>query len=186
MEEVEIKAAVTNIIHRADNLVGASPARGIKLLALDVDGVLTDGTVYVGPQGYEMKRFSMRDGHGIELAHRAGLKVVLFTRENPVGSELLVRTKKLGIEKKDVIIGCVCKRWELEYETEDEAGLEPHEVCFVGDDEFDVEAMEYAGFAACPADAHPTAKAAADYICENRGGHGAVREVIDMILACRR
>ncbi len=176
------------------------------MLALDVDGVLTDGMVYVRacprrvkrfllpwrwPRPEELsceetKRFSVRDGHGIELAREAGLQIMLLTQEGR-SDVLLARAKKLGLSKRDVWLGCGDgKRTILHVYGTMESGLEPHEVCFVGDDEFDVEVMEYAGFAACPADAHPSAKAAADYICENRGGHGAVREVIDMILACRR
>ena len=155
-------------------------AARVKLLALDVDGVLTDGRVYVGAEGEVMKAFSMRDGHGIHMLMSAGVDVVLITRED--SAIVKARAAKLGITS--VHLGVLNKQEALARVAE-ERGLSAAEVGFVGDDIFDLEAMSWAGFSACPEDAEPEVVGAAGLVCRRPGGGGAVREVAAFIIAAR-
>ena len=152
--------------------------RRIRAVALDVDGVLTDGTFLWGPDGEEFKRFSFRDVMGVSLARKSGILFALISGEN---SPLVDRfAQKLGI--KDVYKGCQDKGAALrEFARAHELALE--EVCFVGDDVNDLPAFAVAGLAAAPADAHPLAKAAASYVAQASGGKGAVREILDHIMS---
>ncbi len=149
----------------------------IKAIALDVDGVLTDGSFQWGPNGEEWKSFSFRDVMGISLARKAGLLIALISGE----ASLLVDrfAQKMGIV--DVHKGCKDKASAL-CAFAARYGLNTHEVCFVGDDVNDLGAFAIAGWAVAPADAHPKAKAAAHYVTQARGGRGAVRELLDQLL----
>ena len=149
----------------------------IKAVALDVDGVLTDGTFSWGPDGEEGKRFSFRDVMGISLARKAGLVVALISGE---ASPLVDRfAQKMGIT--DVYKGCQDKGAALRAFA-DGHGFLLEEVCFVGDDVNDLPALAIAGLAAAPGDAHPTAKQAAAYVAQAGGGRGAVREILDYVI----
>ena len=150
-------------------------AARVRFVVFDVDGVLTDGTVEVDESGRESRRYSMRDGHGFELLRDAGIKTIWLTRSAHTAS-IVFRAYKLGVELHTGVKDKAAKLSEL-YER-------PEEICYVGDDAFDLEAMRYVGFSACPADAEDTVKEEADYVCENTGGHGAAREVIELILSC--
>ena len=150
-------------------------AAGIRLIVFDVDGVLTNGTVEVDESGRESRRYSMRDGHGFELLRDAGIGAIWMTRSAHSPS-IVFRAYKLGVELNAGVKDKAAKLAEL-YER-------PEEICYVGDDVFDLEAMRYVGFSACPADAEDAVKEEADYICENAGGHGVAREVIELILSC--
>ena len=148
----------------------------VGLLALDCDGVLTDGTVTVDATGSEQKRFSLRDGHGIEQAKQAGIHVVVVTRKP--SAALAARAKKLGIpwfasEDKAQTIAALAADY----------GVPLERTAFVGDDVFDLPAMQLAGLGVTVADAHPTVTAAADHVTAAPGGHGAVRELIDLLLS---
>jgi len=150
----------------------------LKALALDVDGVLTDGGVWWGPGGEEWKRFSFADIMGVSLARKAGIVVTLISGED---SPLVDRfAAKLNLP--DITKGCKDKAGALRAFAE-RNGLRLDEICFMGDDVNDVAAMEIAGLAAAPADARPAAKAKAKVITEARAGHGAVRELVDRMLA---
>ncbi len=136
----------------------------IKAIALDVDGVLTDGTVYWGPRGEEFKRISFADIMGVSIGRRAGLQFALISGE---GGPLLERiAAKLGIT--DVYADCKDKAGAVR--TSQRAGLELDEICFMGDDVNDVPAMKLVGLAAAPASAHSSAKAAWS---SSRGARGA-------------
>jgi 3-deoxy-D-manno-octulosonate 8-phosphate phosphatase (KDO 8-P phosphatase) len=149
----------------------------IRAVALDVDGVLTDGAVWWGPQGEEWKRFAFRDIMGVSLARRAGLVFALISGED---SPLIDRfADKMGIEH--VYKGRRDKA-EAVREFAGVCGLEPAQIAFMGDDVNDVAAMKAAGLAASPRDAHSSARAAADVVTLARGGHGAVREFLDALL----
>ena len=150
-------------------------AAGVRLVVFDVDGVLTNGTVEVDESGRESRRYSMRDGHGFELLRDAGIGAIWMTRSAHSPS-IVFRAYKLGVNVCSGIKDKAAKLAEL-YER-------PEEICYVGDDVFDLEAMRYAGFSACPADAENAVKEEADYVCRNTGGHGAAREVIELILSC--
>ena len=153
-------------------------ARVIKAVALDVDGVLTDGTFAWGPGGEEFKSFSFLDVMGVSLGKRSGLIFALISGED---SPLVDRfARKMGIT--DVYKGCKDKASALG-EFSAKHGLDLSEVCFVGDDVNDVPAMRLSGLAVAPATAHGSAREAAGFITQRPGGRGAVREVIDHILS---
>lgn len=150
----------------------------IKAIALDVDGVLTDGGFWWGPNGEEWKRFCFADVMGISLARKAGLIVALISGEE---SPLVDRfAEKLGIT--DMVKGCKDKAAALRAFA-DRRGLSLEEVCFMGDDVNDLEALEIAGLAAAPADARPEVLKRADFVASLPGGNGAVRGLVDSLLA---
>lgn len=150
----------------------------IKAVALDVDGVLTDGSFAWGPNGEEFKSFSFLDVMGISLGKKSGLIFALISGED---SPLVDRfARKMGIA--DVYKGCKDKADALK-DFSARYGLELSQVCFVGDDVNDVPAMRIAGLAAIPATAHSSARDTAGFIAQRPGGRGAVREVIDHLLS---
>ena len=154
--------------------------RPIKAVALDLDGVLTDGTFLWGPNGEESKRFSFRDVMGISLARKMGITFALISGEaSPLVDQF---AEKLGITA--IHKGCKDKGAALQ-EFACTHGLALEDICFVGDDVNDLSAFALAGWAATPADAHPKAKAAADYVAQARGGQGAVREILDHLMESR-
>ena len=149
----------------------------IKAVVLDVDGVLTDGTFWWGPDGQEWKRFSFRDVMGVSKARRAGLVIALISGEN---SPLVDRfAEKMGIEH--VVKGCKDKAGALR-DFARRAGLALAEIAFMGDDVNDLEAMKLAGLSAAPNDAHHSARKQAVFLSRHNGGQGAVRELLDHLV----
>ena len=156
----------------------ATRLRRIKLFLCDVDGVMTDGAVFIGG-AREIKRFNIRDGLGLIFLRRAGLKVGwVSARPSPVTE---ARAAELGIDfliqqgdriGKTGAVEKLLRRIRLGWDA----------VCFVGDDVVDLGPLRRAGFAVAVADARPEVKAAADYVTRAPGGHGAIREVAEMIL----
>jgi len=152
----------------------------LKAIVLDVDGVLTDGGVWWGPNGEEWKRFCFADIMGVSLAMKAGLLVALISGED---SPLVDRfAAKLGIT--DIEKNCKDKARALRAFTE-RRGLALNEVTFMGDDVNDLEAMAIAGLAAAPANAMPAVLAKAAFVSQRKGGDGAVRELVEAILLVR-
>lgn len=150
----------------------------IRGLALDFDGVLTDGGVWWGPDSSEWKRLSFADVMGVSLARKAGLVVTVISGED---SPLVDRfAAKMQLE--EVTKGCKDKATALRAFTE-RRRLALDEVCFMGDDVNDLDAMELAGIAAAPANAQPAARSRADIVTEAAGGNGAVRELVDLLLS---
>jgi len=150
----------------------------IKAIVLDVDGVLTDGGVWWGPDGAEWKRFCFADIMGVSLARKAGMAVTLISGED---SPLVDRfAAKMLIE--DVTKGCKDKAAALRAFAS-RHGYAMEEICFMGDDVNDLCAMELAGLAAAPANAHFRAREAAKIVTKAPGGNGAVRELVDLILS---
>jgi 3-deoxy-D-manno-octulosonate 8-phosphate phosphatase (KDO 8-P phosphatase) len=150
----------------------------IRAIALDVDGVLTDGGVFWGPDGSEWKRFCYADIMGVSLALKAGLMVTLISGED---SPLVDRfAAKLGLA--DITKGCKEKAVALRAFAERHS-LRLEEICFMGDDVNDLAAMDLAGLSAAPADARPPALRKADVVTQAGGGNGAVRELVDLILS---
>src|SRR5579862_5008717 len=153
----------------------------LKAIVLDVDGVLTDGGVWWGPNGEEWKRFCFADIMGVSLAMRSGLIVALISGED---SPLVDRfALKMGIT--DIEKNCKDKARALR-SFADRRGLALGDVTFMGDDVNDLEAMDIAGLAAAPANAVPPALERATFISTKQGGHGAVRELVDTILLAKR
>lgn len=154
-----------------------SKAKKIKLLLLDVDGVMTDGRIILDNRGNELKAFHVRDGHGIKLAQRAGIVIGLITGRN---SEVVnLRARELGIE--EVHQGALDKA--AVYDTLiSKYAYKDEEVAFIGDDIVDVPVFQRVGLAVTVADADPAVKPHVDMVTEAAGGRGAVREVINIIL----
>jgi len=155
-------------------------AMAARLLVCDVDGTLTDGAVWYGEGGEAYKRFSLRDGMGIERLRNAGVEVAFLTRES--NGFTAARARKLGIVH--VIVGCHDKEAALRSLAQ-RLGLPLESIAYVGDDVNDAGAMSLAGFCACPRDAEPPIVALAHFVAERDGGHGAVREVAEFIIAAR-
>jgi 3-deoxy-D-manno-octulosonate 8-phosphate phosphatase (KDO 8-P phosphatase) len=151
--------------------------KNIKLLALDVDGVLTDGTIIIGPDGRDSKPFNSLDGHGIRMWKRAGLEAALVTGRS--SEAVSFRAKELGVEH--VFQDCHHKLPVVESLLE-RLGLSPDNLAYMGDDLTDLPCMRYAGFASAVANAVEEVKSCADYVTAAGGGKGAVREVIEHIL----
>jgi 3-deoxy-D-manno-octulosonate 8-phosphate phosphatase (KDO 8-P phosphatase) len=152
-------------------------ARNIKLLILDVDGVLTDGGIILDNEGNELKRFYVRDGHGVRMLIRAGIRVAIITGR--VSDVVARRAKEMGVT--DVYQG-IFKKSKVYEDLLRRYNLRDEEVAFMGDDVVDIEILKRAGLAAVPADADDEAKAHAHFISTKEGGKGAVRELIDLIL----
>ncbi|MGA8272369.1 MAG: HAD hydrolase family protein [Candidatus Sulfotelmatobacter sp.] len=152
----------------------------IRAIALDVDGVLSDGGLWWGPAGEEWKRFCFADIMGVSLARRAGLILALISGES---SPLIDRyAEKLLI--RHVVKGCRDKAAALR-DFAAAAGVKLTEVCFMGDDVNDLQAMAIAGFSAAPANAASAVLERADFVAKAPGGNGAVRELVEALLAAR-
>jgi 3-deoxy-D-manno-octulosonate 8-phosphate phosphatase (KDO 8-P phosphatase) len=150
----------------------------IKAVAMDVDGVLTDGTVSVDETGRESKRVSFADIMGVSLGRRAGLHFAFVSGES--GPSLDQIAAKFGV--LEVYSGCKDKAAALrEFALRHDVGLD--EVCFIGDDVNDLPAFELCGLAVAPADAQPAALAKAALVTTRPGGAGSLREVVDALLA---
>jgi len=153
----------------------------VRLVALDVDGVLTDGSLYYTEAGETLKRFNVKDGHGVRLLIEAGVNVAVVSARS--SGPLERRLSELGIEH--VRLNCREKLAGLA-EIIAELGVDLDQVCFVGDDLLDVPVLQAVGFGVAVADAHPRAKAVAKLVTRAAGGQGAVREVADYILSRRQ
>jgi 3-deoxy-D-manno-octulosonate 8-phosphate phosphatase (KDO 8-P phosphatase) len=155
-------------------------ARKIRLLVLDVDGVLTDGRLYISASGEELKVFHVRDGSGLVAVQRAGIAVAIISGRNC--GAVTRRAQELGI--LHVQQGVTDKRAALDSLLQQLQTNEDALAC-VGDDTPDVPMLERATLAVAVADAHPTARAVAHWVTTSAGGHGAVREVCDLLLTAR-
>jgi 3-deoxy-D-manno-octulosonate 8-phosphate phosphatase (KDO 8-P phosphatase) len=149
----------------------------IRLFATDVDGVLTDAGMYYSESGEELKKFNTRDGMGIKLLQRAGIITAIVTQERTKlvarrGEKLMIPEVHQGVMDKLALVREMVER----------LGLSMEEVAYIGDDVNDVLTLKAVGFSATPADGMPQAAAVVDYVCEKKGGEGAVREIAEMIL----
>lgn len=152
-------------------------AARVKLVAFDVDGVLTDGGLYIGDNGVEYKAFYSRDGHGMRMLLDSGVKIGVITgRKSQLVADRMV---SLGVEH--VYQGCREKGSGFESLLKD-TGLNSDEVAFVGDDVMDLPAMARAGLAIAVADAHPLVIDRAHWKTASPGGRGAVREICELIM----
>ena len=152
----------------------------LKLFATDVDGVLTDAGMYYGESGEEFKKFHTRDGMGIKLLQAEGMLTAIITMEQT--KIVARRAKKLGIP--EVFQGAKDKVAVLRHLSEKFA-IPFEQMAYMGDDVNDVAALQTVGYAAAPADCVEQVRQVVHYICQKKGGEGAVREVIDMILTAR-
>jgi 3-deoxy-D-manno-octulosonate 8-phosphate phosphatase (KDO 8-P phosphatase) len=159
----------------------AAVLRGVRLLVLDVDGVLTDGRLFYGPKGELIKAFHVRDGYGIKQVTQAGITVAIISgrKSAAVASrarELGIRHVTQGVDDKLVALRKLAKA----------RGVSIDACACVGDDTPDAPILEAAGLGIAVADAHPDALAAASLVTTRPGGHGAVREVCDWLMAARK
>ncbi|MGC3982676.1 MAG: HAD-IIIA family hydrolase [Steroidobacteraceae bacterium] len=155
-------------------------AASIRLLVLDVDGVLTDGRLYFTAEGEALKAFHVRDGAGIVQLRKAGIHIAIISGRNSMAvdtrmNELGVQYVKQGISDKQAALR----------ELQQHLQLDECSIACVGDDTPDIPMLNMAHLAVAVADAHPAVKAAAHYITQINGGLGAVREVCDLILQAR-
>ena len=155
-------------------------AAAIQALALDVDGTLTDGRIYIGPQGEAMKAFSVRDGFGLTLLREAGLRLAIITARRSAiveqrAAELGIPLVIQGVRDKLAALDSLCV----------ELNLAHSQVGFAGDDWTDLPAMMAAGFAAAVADAEPAVRARAHWVSTRPGGAGAIRDLAEFILDSR-
>ncbi|TNE54631.1 MAG: HAD-IIIA family hydrolase [Bacteroidetes bacterium] len=148
--------------------------QSLKLLILDVDGVMTDGGMYYTEQGDQFKKFNTKDGMGIFQMKEAGLEIGIIS-SGFVGEAIRKRAEILGIEK--CYIGRDKKRAVLEKWMEED-GLSWSEIGIIGDDINDLPVMEEAGFSACPSDAVAEVKSRVDLILQKKGGQGCIREFV--------
>ncbi len=152
--------------------------KDIKLLLTDCDGVLTDNGVYYGADGEELKRFSFRDGMGVErLMHLCNVETGILTKEN--SPALARRAQKLKI--KELHMGVLSKKERL-MEIMKRKELQISEIAYIGDDVNDLEVLQMSGFSAAPSDAMEEIAGSVQYQCKNAGGHGAFREVAELII----
>lgn len=158
-------------------------AGAIRLVLTDNDGTLTDGTVLLSASGETAKRYSLRDGHGVELLRGAGIATSIISREQcPVAQR---RAEKLRMTH--VFLGVQDKRSALP-EVLAKTGVSLHQVAYIGDDLNDLSIMQAIaeeGLCAAPADAHRRIAAICHYVCEKPGGYGAFREFAEWLLALR-
>ena len=149
----------------------------VKMLLLDVDGVMTDGRIIMDSEGRELKNFDVRDGHGLVMLQRYGLKVGILTGRTSAVVDHRARDLKIT----EVYQGALNKKEVFEKILINNR-LSAREVAFVGDDIVDIPVLKQVGFSAAVADALDIVKQAVDYVTVRQGGHGAVREICEMIL----
>jgi len=152
-------------------------ARQLRLLCLDVDGVLTDGAMYYDAKGEALKRFHTRDAAGIALLRKTGIDVAWLTAED--SAITAARARKLQIahlilDCADKLAAADCLRKQLQ--------LEWSQIGYMGDDWFDLPLLQQVGLSACPADAHPEVQSIVTFCSTLPGGNGAVRELCDLVL----
>jgi len=157
--------------------MGSDKFKGIKLLLLDVDGVLTAGEIIYGDSGEQFKIFNVKDGMGIRLLKEAGIKVGIVTGRT--GAALRHRCSNLGI---DLIFDGVHDKAAALQQASQKTGFVPDEIAFIGDDLPDISIMKRVGLAIAVADAHDIVKATAHMVTLTPGGRGAVREACEAIL----
>jgi 3-deoxy-D-manno-octulosonate 8-phosphate phosphatase (KDO 8-P phosphatase) len=168
-------------VRKRSKQVSRANLANIKLVILDVDGVMTDGRMVYGINGVEMKFFDVYDGFGITRAIEKGLRLAVISRGE---SEIsLRRARALGIT--DVVQRSFDKLKTAE-EMMAKYRITASEVCFIGDDEYDLSLLRASGVSAAPRTAYPPVLAEVDLVTKAAGGHGAVREVLDLILKAKK
>jgi len=170
--------------NRKRNVVSTWPSRTvlqqIRLFATDVDGVLTDAGMYYAESGDEWKKFNTRDGMGIKLLQKAGLITAIVTQER---TRLVARrAEKLAIPE---LHQGVMDKLSIIRDMAARHGISLQQIAYIGDDVNDIEALQAVGFSAAPADGLPQVLEIVDYVCRQKGGEGAVRELAEMILLSR-
>jgi 3-deoxy-D-manno-octulosonate 8-phosphate phosphatase (KDO 8-P phosphatase) len=154
-----------------------SQLKEVRLVALDVDGVLTDNSLLCMEDGAMLRTMNARDGYAMSEAVKAGIKLVIITGGQSTG--VLARLQKLGMA--DIYYN-IKDKWPVLQHYCQEKEIDPKYTLYMGDDILDYEVMINSGLRACPSDAVPEIKSIAQYICSLPGGRGCVREVLELIL----
>lgn len=149
----------------------------ITTFVFDYDGVMTDGSVYISPEGLDLRTSNVKDGYALQLAVKLGYNVAVIS--GALCNTVTPRLKRLGLS--DIYIGVPDKTVKLK-EYMEQKGLMPEQVMYMGDDIPDYRAMLMTGLPVCPADAAPEIKSISRYVCQHTGGRGSVREVIELTL----
>ena len=149
----------------------------IRLLILDIDGVLTDGSLFYSKDGEHIKRFNVRDGQGIKLAQAYNLEIAIISARKCE----IVDNRFSELSVKYIYQHCYDKGKKVK-ELSDELKISLSEIAYIGDDILDVPPLEIVGLPICPKDAHPSLLSKAKLVTETKGGNGCVREIIDLIL----
>jgi len=178
IDEPDDWAAAEALLAKRRSNADAARIGAIGALVIDVDGTLTDGGMYYGPEGEALKKFNTRDAKGLQSIRQAGIKLCVMTQEQSDAVHARMRKLKIdnyhpGVHDKLTRLREVAKDWGLPLEA----------IAYMGDDLNDLSCLEAVGYAFCPQDAVPEIQAVADYITRNRAGDGAVREVCDLLLA---
>jgi len=152
----------------------------IKLVLTDVDGVLTDGGRYYTSRSEYIKKFHVRDGMGVNILLRNNIKTGIITKEKSKivekwAQEMNISFVKMGIQEKEKELDKICKTYSLD----------KSEIAYIGDDVNDILILKNVGVSACPCDGVSLVKKVVDYVCSNKGGHGAYREFCDQILKAK-
>lgn len=158
-----------------------SRLKSIKLLLVDVDGVMTDGGIYFSETGEEFKKFNTLDGYGMVKLQTYGVRIGIITGR--VSKLVQRRADELGIKEVHQNLE---NKLEVYESVKSKHQLTDKEIAYLGDDEPDMPVLKKVGFSAAPADAVESVRKAVDFVCKRRGGEGAVREVIDLILESRK
>jgi len=156
-------------------------AQKIKLIILDVDGVLTDNGLYIDDNGVESKKFNITDGMGIWLAHKMGIEVALISGRSSKTTEF----RAFQLKIKHIYLG-QSNKLEAYDKLKRELNLKDEEIIYIGDDLPDVPVLKQVGFPICVKNALPLAKRYAKFVTKLKGGEGAVREVVDLILKAQK
>lgn len=162
------------------NLKIKQKCKNIKLVATDVDGVLTDGGRYYYKKGEILKKFHVRDGMGINILLRNNIRTIILTKEKSMitrkwAKEMNISKVYEGFVKKELALTQICKKYNITLKN----------IAFIGDDVNDLEVLKKVGLSAVPNDAVMQAKQIADYTCETKGGEGCFRELVDVILLAK-
>jgi 3-deoxy-D-manno-octulosonate 8-phosphate phosphatase (KDO 8-P phosphatase) len=151
--------------------------RKITTLLFDMDGVFTDGIVWLMPDGEQVRTANVKDGYVVQLAVKKGFRVAVFTG----GSSEAVRLRFEALGVRDVYLGSSDK-WKVYSEYMQKHGLAPEEVMYMADDIVDLRVLEHVGVSSCPADAADEVKAVCDYVSHRPGGKGCVRDIVEQTL----
>jgi len=162
------------------NKILKEKCKKIKIILTDVDGVLTDGGMYYSENGDIMKKFHARDGMGISLLKKNGLKTMIITKEKTIFVKKWSQKMKIeklfdGIVKKEEIVKNICKKYNVN----------ASELAYIGDDVNDIRLMKLVGLSVVPNNANIEAKKQANYVCNLKGGEGVLREIADMVLTIK-
>ncbi len=149
----------------------------ITLVVMDVDGVLTDGRIILGSGGQEFKCFNVKDGHGVVLLHRVGIRTALITGRK--SEAVTQRAQELNIS---LVFQQSKNKGETYQILKETTGASDEEIAYIGDDLVDIPIMKRVGVAVAVADAHPKVKEVAHIVTQAPGGHGAVREFVELLL----